>query len=64
MQRRPVIDSSQGNLRVGKKKRKRKKLKLTPKDPKRAILIEGHVLNEKTGVLEPYRKIVYWGYGC
>jgi hypothetical protein len=36
-----------------KKKKKRKK-------KGEFILIEGHKLNEKTGVLEPYKKKLYW----
>jgi len=37
---------------MSKKKKRKKK--------KQFILIEGHVLNEKTGKLDPYKKKVYW----
>jgi len=41
---------------MGKRKEEKKRLK------KKAqfFYIEGHILNEKTGILEPYKKKVYW----
>ena len=41
---------------MGKRKEKKKR-KQHSND---FFIIEGHVLNEKTGKLEPYRKKVYW----
>jgi hypothetical protein len=42
---------------VGKRKDKKRKEEVPASH---YILIEGHVLNEKTGELEPYRKKVRW----
>lgn len=48
---------------MSKRKRKRRKKK-PPPFPDKFFIIEGQKLNEKTGVMEPYKKIVYWGQGC
>ncbi len=42
---------------MGRRKRKEKKDR---KKEEQFFVIEGHVLNEKTGKLEPYHKKVYW----
>ncbi len=44
---------------MGKRKRKRKEKKAR-REGAQFFVIEGHVLNEKTGKLEPYSKKVYW----
>lgn len=46
---------------MAKRKKKRNK---PPIDPNKFIIIEGTKLNEKTGVMEPYYKKVYWGLRC
>jgi len=40
--------------------KRRDKKKHKKEDDSHFILIEGHVLNEKTGVLEPYKKKLRW----
>ncbi len=45
---------------MAKRKKKLKKFR----DPNKFIIIEGNKLNEKTGVMEPYYKKVYWGERC
>lgn len=46
---------------MGKRKKKQHKQN---KKHREFILIEGHVLNEKTGELEPYLKKVYTDKRC
>jgi hypothetical protein len=50
--------SSKGRDSAMSKRRDKKKHK--KEDDSHFILIEGHVLNEKTGVLEPYKKKLRW----
>jgi hypothetical protein len=45
-------------LKIEMSKKKKKKHE-PPKKHRKYILIEGYVLNEKTGELEPYYKKVY-----
>ncbi len=51
----PVKTSNGDNMGMPLERKKKRK-----KKNRNFILIEGHKLNEKTGVLEPYKKKVYW----